>query len=73
MVSTFDIQCVNFVSDFVTELTLEKVEEFIPQILSKVHIECLIHGNADKQVRCNLQKNVGNKNWMLCCIMIFGC
>lgn len=39
-----------------TELTLEKVEAFIPQILSKVHIECLIHGNADKQVRCKLQK-----------------
>jgi insulysin len=37
-------------SDFVIELTLEKVEAFIPQILSKMHIECLIHGNADKQV-----------------------
>ncbi|PSN57801.1 Insulin-degrading enzyme [Blattella germanica] len=32
------------------ELTLEKVDAFIPQILSKMHIECLIHGNADKQV-----------------------
>ncbi|KAJ9600258.1 hypothetical protein L9F63_009434, partial [Diploptera punctata] len=31
------------------ELILEKVEAFIPQILSKMHIECLIHGNADKQ------------------------
>jgi insulysin len=37
-------------SDFVIELTLEKVEAFIPQILSKMHIECLIHGNANKQV-----------------------
>jgi secreted Zn-dependent insulinase-like peptidase len=37
-------------SDFVIELTLEKVEAFIPQILSKMHIECLVHGNADKQV-----------------------
>ncbi|XP_033611295.1 insulin-degrading enzyme-like [Cryptotermes secundus] len=36
------------------ELTLEKVEEFIPQILSKVHIECLIHGNADKQKALHL-------------------
>jgi insulysin len=54
VVIKFDIQCVNLVSDFVTELTLEKVEAFIPQILSKMHIECLIHGNADKQVCCNL-------------------
>jgi secreted Zn-dependent insulinase-like peptidase len=53
MINKFDIQYINFVSD-VTELTLEKVEAFTPQILSKVHIECLIHGNADKQVCCNL-------------------
>ncbi|XP_049939528.1 insulin-degrading enzyme [Schistocerca serialis cubense] len=31
------------------ELTLKNVEAFIPQILSKMHIECLIHGNADRQ------------------------
>jgi secreted Zn-dependent insulinase-like peptidase len=36
--------------DFVIELTLEKVEAFIPHILSKMHIECFIPGNADKQV-----------------------
>ncbi|XP_069679683.1 insulin-degrading enzyme isoform X2 [Periplaneta americana] len=36
------------------ELTLEKVEAFIPQILSKMHIECLIHGNADKQKALHL-------------------
>ncbi|XP_021926557.1 insulin-degrading enzyme isoform X2 [Zootermopsis nevadensis] len=36
------------------ELTLEKVEAFIPQILSKMHIECLIHGNADRQKALSL-------------------
>jgi secreted Zn-dependent insulinase-like peptidase len=54
VVIKFGINCVNFIFDFITELTLEKVEAFIPQILSKMHIECLIHGNADKQVRYNL-------------------
>lgn len=36
------------------DLTVEKVEAFIPQILSKMHIECLIHGNADKQKALHL-------------------
>ncbi|KAL3284944.1 hypothetical protein HHI36_019075 [Cryptolaemus montrouzieri] len=30
------------------QLTIEKLEAFIPQVLSKMHIECLIHGNANK-------------------------
>lgn len=30
------------------EMTLERMEEFIPQLLSKLHVECLIHGNVDK-------------------------
>ncbi|XP_076297777.1 insulin degrading metalloproteinase isoform X2 [Lasioglossum baleicum] len=29
-------------------LTAERLQEFIPQFLSKVHIECLIHGNVTK-------------------------
>jgi insulysin len=45
-------------SDFVIELTLEKVEAFIPQILSKMHIECLVHGNADKQVCISIEQNM---------------
>lgn len=32
-----------------SDLRLETVQEFIPQILSKMHIECLIHGNATQQ------------------------
>nr|CAD7434187.1 unnamed protein product [Timema monikensis] len=30
------------------ELTLERVEAFIPQLLSKLYVECLIHGNTDR-------------------------
>ncbi|XP_034948180.1 insulin-degrading enzyme isoform X2 [Chelonus insularis] len=28
-----------------TYLTVERLEEFVPQLLSKLHIECLVHGN----------------------------
>lgn len=28
---------------------MEQLEVFIPQMLSKMHIECLIHGNANKE------------------------
>ncbi|GLH05411.1 SFRICE_018075 [Gryllus bimaculatus] len=31
------------------DLHLETVQSFIPQILSKMHIECLIHGNCTQQ------------------------
>lgn len=34
--------------DFI-ELTPELLEAFIPQMLSKMHIECLIHGNVNKE------------------------
>ncbi|CAG9861187.1 unnamed protein product [Phyllotreta striolata] len=30
------------------QLTIERLEAFIPQVLSKMHIECLVHGNANK-------------------------
>ncbi|KAG5874566.1 hypothetical protein JTB14_019568 [Gonioctena quinquepunctata] len=31
------------------QITIERLEAFIPQILSKMHIECLVHGNANKE------------------------
>ncbi|XP_028137935.1 insulin-degrading enzyme isoform X1 [Diabrotica virgifera virgifera] len=31
------------------QLTIERLEAFIPQMLSKMHIECLIHGNVNKE------------------------
>lgn len=31
------------------ELTVKRMEEFVPQLLSKLHIECLIHGNVTKE------------------------
>ncbi|XP_050296511.1 insulin-degrading enzyme [Anthonomus grandis grandis] len=31
------------------QITIDRLEAFIPQILSKMHIECLIHGNANKE------------------------
>lgn len=33
----------------VDQMTIERLEAFIPQILSKMHIECLIHGNVNKE------------------------
>lgn len=35
---------------FVLVLTLERLEAFIPLMLSKMHIESLVHGNANKEV-----------------------
>lgn len=29
-----------------SQLTAERVQQFIPQFLSKVHVECLLHGNV---------------------------
>lgn len=43
------------------ELTVENVEAFIPQILSKMHIECLIHGNANKQKALELVHLMENR------------
>ncbi|XP_018331415.1 insulin-degrading enzyme [Agrilus planipennis] len=31
------------------QLTIERLEAFIPQMLSKLHIECLLHGNLSKK------------------------
>lgn len=33
------------------EVTAEKLQEFIPNLLSKLFIEALIYGNVTKQVR----------------------
>ncbi|XP_060526171.1 insulin-degrading enzyme [Cylas formicarius] len=40
------------------QLTLEMLEAFIPQVLSKMHIECLVHGNADKAKALDLVRIV---------------
>lgn len=29
-------------------MSIDRLEAFIPQMLSKMHIECLVHGNANK-------------------------
>lgn len=34
------------------EMTVEKLDAFIPQLLSKLYIEGLIYGNVTKQVGC---------------------
>ena len=31
-------------------LTLDRVEQFIPQLLSRIHVESLVHGNINKTV-----------------------
>ncbi|CAG9815290.1 unnamed protein product [Phaedon cochleariae] len=31
------------------QITIERLESFIPQVLSKIHIESLVHGNANKE------------------------
>ncbi|CAH0553954.1 unnamed protein product [Brassicogethes aeneus] len=42
----------------VDQVTIDKLEVFIPQMLSKMHIECLIHGNANKEKALKLVKVV---------------
>ena len=39
-----------FVYVDVSEMTVEKLDAFIPQLLSKLYIEGLIYGNVTKQV-----------------------
>lgn len=34
-----------------TDVTLPRLKAFIPQLLSRLHIEALLHGNITKQVR----------------------
>ncbi|KAH0808873.1 hypothetical protein GEV33_013918 [Tenebrio molitor] len=43
------------------QLTMDKLEAFIPQILSKMHIECLIHGNANKEKALQLVQIVEDR------------
>jgi insulysin len=42
-------------------LTLEKLEAFIPQLMSMLHVECLVHGNMDKESALNLVNLVEKK------------
>lgn len=39
-------------------MTIDKLEAFIPQMLSKMHIECLVHGNANKEKALKLAQIV---------------
>ncbi|ESO95121.1 hypothetical protein LOTGIDRAFT_232210 [Lottia gigantea] len=55
--------------DCLDEVTVEKMEKFMPQLLSKLYIEALIYGNTSKQkaietietVESVLQTNIGTK------------
>jgi insulysin len=40
---------------------VEKLELFIPQLMSMLHVECLIHGNSDKESALNLVNLVEKK------------
>ncbi|KAF4527050.1 hypothetical protein B566_EDAN001599 [Ephemera danica] len=42
-------------------MTVEKLAEYIPQLLSSVHVECLIHGNVDKEKALQLAAVVESK------------
>jgi insulysin len=42
-------------------LTVEKLEAFIPQLMSMLHVECLVHGNMDKESALNLVNLVEKK------------
>ncbi|KAK9703223.1 Insulinase (Peptidase family M16) [Popillia japonica] len=43
------------------QLTVDRLEAFIPQILCKMHIECLLHGNVDKEKALELVEIVENR------------
>ncbi|XP_067129485.1 insulin-degrading enzyme [Centruroides vittatus] len=47
--------------DAAEELTVEKVQAIIPQLLSRMHIEALIHGNLIKQKALDLVSIVESK------------
>uniref|UniRef100_A0A1W7RAD0 Insulin-degrading enzyme n=1 Tax=Hadrurus spadix TaxID=141984 RepID=A0A1W7RAD0_9SCOR len=47
--------------DVAEELTVEKVQSVIPQLLSRMHVEALIHGNLTKQKALNLVSIVESK------------
>lgn len=40
--------------DCLSEVTLEKLKAFIPDLLGRLHIECLFHGNLTKEVSLNI-------------------
>lgn len=42
-------------------LTAKRVQQFIPLLMSKMHIECLIHGNVTKPEALKTAKLVENK------------
>nr|XP_031836448.1 insulin-degrading enzyme isoform X1 [Nomia melanderi] len=44
-----------------SQLTVERAQQFIPQFLSKVHMECLIHGNITKSEAIETAKLVESK------------
>ncbi|XP_076655297.1 insulin degrading metalloproteinase isoform X2 [Halictus rubicundus] len=44
-----------------SQLTVERLQQFIPQFLSKVHIECLIHGNVTKSEAIETAKLIESK------------
>ncbi|KAK6178603.1 hypothetical protein SNE40_013354 [Patella caerulea] len=44
--------------DSLEEVTLEKLEAFIPQLLSKLYIEALIYGNVSKQRAITIMETV---------------
>lgn len=42
-------------------LTADRLQRFIPQLLSKVHVECLIHGNVSVTEATDLVKLIENR------------
>lgn len=47
--------------DAIDQVTVEKLEAFIPQVLSKMHIESLVHGNANKEKALQLVQIVEDR------------
>ncbi|XP_046427439.1 insulin-degrading enzyme isoform X1 [Neodiprion fabricii] len=47
--------------DATSHLTVERVQQFIPQILGKMHIECLVHGNVTKSEALDIVKLVESR------------
>jgi len=45
----------------VIDLNVEGLQQFIPQLLSKVHVECLIHGNVTVTEATDILKLIESK------------
>lgn len=43
------------------DLSVERLQVFIPQLLSKVHVECLIHGNVTEKEATDTLKLIESK------------